>query len=67
MRLSFTSQRGKNAGLTRDVDEEEQRDLALRAQLDEVRRLECGLREEDAVVRNDPYGVTVNVGKTLDC
>jgi hypothetical protein len=32
----------------------EQRHLAARAELDEVRRLERGLREEDAVVRDDP-------------
>src|SRR5512145_661823 len=37
-----------------DVLEEDQRDAALVAQLDEVGALEAGLAEEDAVVRDDP-------------
>ena len=37
----------------RDVLQEEERDSALPAQLDEVRALERRLREEDAVVRDD--------------
>ena len=47
------------------VHEEEQRDLALRAKLDKVRRLERRLREEDAVVGDYAYGVAVYVGEAL--
>ena len=47
------------------VHEEEQRDLALRAELDEVRCLERRLGEEDAVVGDYAHGVAVYVGEAL--
>jgi hypothetical protein len=51
--------------VTGDVHEEEQRDLALRAQLDEVGRLERRRREEYAVVRYDTHGEAVDVCEPL--
>ena len=48
-----------------DVDEEEERHAALRAELDEVRRLERRLREQDPVVRHDPDRVAVDVREAL--
>ena len=48
-----------------DVYKEKQRDLALRAQLDKVRRLECRRREKDAIVRDDTHGKTVDVCESL--
>lgn len=57
---------GKGSGRrTCDVDKEEQRDLALRAQLDEVRRLQRGRREQDPVVRDDAHFVPVDVRESL--
>ena len=49
-----------------DVLEEQQRDAALVAQLDEVRGLEGGLGEEDPVVGDDPDRVAVDVGEAGD-
>ena len=51
--------------VARDVYEEEKRDAPLRAQLDEVRRFERGLREEDPVVPDDPDRVAVDVCEAL--
>jgi hypothetical protein len=51
--------------IPRDIYEKEQRDLALRAQLDEMRRLECRGREQDAVIRDDTHGEAVNMRETL--
>lgn len=51
--------------VTGDVHEEEQRDLALRTQLDEVGRLERRRREEDAVVCHDTHGEAVDVCEPL--
>jgi len=52
--------------VTGDVHEEEQRDLALRAQLDKVGRLERRRREEYAVVRYDTHGEAVDVCEPLN-
>ena len=49
-----------------DVLQEHQRDLALRAQLDEVRALLRRLREEDAVVGHDAHRHALDVGKARD-
>lgn len=49
-----------------NVYEKEQRDLALRAQLDKMRRLECRRREQDPIIRYDTHGKAVNVCKTLE-
>jgi hypothetical protein len=43
--------------------QEDERCLALPAQLDEMGCLECALREEDAVVGNDARGITHDMGK----
>lgn len=49
-----------------DVYEKEQRDLALRAQLDEMRRLQSRRREQNAIVCNDTHGKAMDVCKTLE-
>ena len=49
----------------RDVDEEKERDLALRTELDEVRCLQCRLGEENAVVAHDAHRIAVNVSESL--
>jgi hypothetical protein len=49
-----------------DVLQEDQRDLALAAQLDEVRALVGALREQDAVVGDDAHGHAFDVGKAGD-
>ena len=49
-----------------DVLQEHQRDAALVAQLDEVRALERGLAEQDAVVGDDPDLVAVDPGEPAD-
>ena len=46
-----------------DVLQEDQRDLALVAQFDEVRALQRRLREQDAVVRDDPDRVSPEMGE----
>ena len=46
-----------------DVLQEDERDAALRAELDEVRALEGGLGEEDAVVGEDADAVAVDAGE----
>lgn len=51
--------------ISRDVDKEKQRDLALRAQLDEMRRLKRRRREKDAIVRDDTHGKAVDVCEPL--
>jgi len=48
-----------------NIYEKEQRDLALRTQLDEMRRLECRRREQYAVVRDNTHGEAVDVCKPL--
>ena len=48
-----------------DVHKEQERDLPLRAQLDEVRRFQRGLGEEDAVVRNYADRVAVDMCEAL--
>jgi hypothetical protein len=48
-----------------DVYEKEQRDRALRAELDEMGRLERRRREEDAVIRDDAHGKPVDVCEPL--
>ncbi len=49
-----------------DVYEKEQRNLALRAQLDKMCRLECRRREQDPIIRDDSHRVAVDVCKTLE-
>ena len=49
-----------------DVLEEDQRDLALRGELDEVGALERRRAEQDAVVGDDPDRVAVDVGEAGD-
>ncbi len=49
-----------------DVLQEQQRDFALVAQLDEVRALEGGLAEQHAVVRHDAHRVAVQPGGAGD-
>src|SRR5688572_12305556 len=49
-----------------DVLQEEERDAALAGELDEVRALERGLGEEDAVVREDAHRTAVNVREPGD-
>ena len=49
-----------------DVLQEQQRDLPAVAQLDEVRALERGLGEQDAVVRDDPDRMAVQPGEAGD-
>jgi hypothetical protein len=51
--------------ITCDVYKKEQRDRALRAELDEMGRLECRRREEDSVIRDDAHGKTVDMCKSL--
>ena len=60
-----TKTKGKSKATGADVDEEEERHAALRAELDEVRRLERRLREQDPVVRHDPDRVAVDVREAL--
>ncbi len=48
-----------------NIYEEEQWDRTLRAELDEVGRLKRRRREENAVVRDNAHGKTVNVCETL--
>ncbi len=48
---------------TGDVLEEDERDVALGAELDEVGALERRLAEEHAVVRHNAHGVPVDVRK----
>lgn len=48
-----------------DVLEEQERDIALRAQLNEVGAFEGGGGEEDAVVGEDTDGVAVNFRESL--
>lgn len=48
-----------------DVYKEKQRDSALRAQLDEVRRLKRRRREKDTVVRDNTHGKAVDVCEPL--
>jgi len=50
---------------TGDIDEENQRDAALRAQFDEVGSLERRWREENAVVCDDAALVSVDVREAL--
>jgi len=49
-----------------DVYEKEQRNLALRTQLNEMRRLECRRREQYAIIRDDSHGIAVDVCKALE-
>lgn len=49
---------------TTNVLEEDERDVALGAELDEVRALETGFAEEDAVVADDPHAIAVDAGET---
>src|SRR5690606_914657 len=49
-----------------DVLQEQQRDVALAAQLDEVRAFLRGFAEQDAVVGDDADRVAVDVGKAGD-
>lgn len=51
--------------VTCHINEEEQRYLALRAQLYEMCRLQRRLREQDAVIGHNANGVAVNVSKPL--
>ena len=48
-----------------DVYKEKQRDVALRAQLDEVRRLKRRRREKDTIVRDNTHGKAVDVCEPL--
>jgi hypothetical protein len=48
-----------------DVYKKEQRDRALRAELDEMGRLERRRREENAVIRDNANGETVDVCEPL--
>ena len=48
-----------------DVHEEQEGDLALRAQLDEVRGFHGGLGEQDAVVGDDADGVAMDECEAL--
>src|SRR5439155_1218257 len=64
---------GDTAGLVlltdheaRDVLQEHERDLALVAELDEVRRLQRGLAEEDAVVRDDAHTESLDARESAD-
>ena len=50
----------------RDVLQEHERDAALRAQLDEVRALLRRLREQDAVVGDDPDRIAVQMREARD-
>ena len=56
---------GKERIRTGDIDQEQEGNLALAAQLDEVCGFERAGREEDAVVRDDANGVAMNVGEAL--
>ena len=49
-----------------DVLQEDQRDVALAAQRDEVRAFERRLREEDAVVGEDPDRIAPDPGEAAD-
>src|SRR5690606_41535575 len=49
-----------------DLLEENQRDAALRAQLYEVSTLLRRLREQDAVVADDPHRVAPDAGEAAD-
>ena len=49
-----------------DVLQEHERDAAAVAELDEVRALLRGLREQDAVVGDDADRVAVDVGEAAD-
>src|SRR5207249_4517918 len=49
-----------------NVLQEYQRDLALAAKLDEMRRLQRRLGEENAVVGDDPDRITPDAGETAD-
>ena len=51
--------------VTGDVYKKEQRDRALRAELDEMGRLERRRREKDAVIRDNANGETVDVCEPL--
>ena len=51
---------------TGDVLEEDQGNTALRAELNEVRALQSGRAEEDAVVGHDADAVAVDLGETSD-
>src|SRR4029453_12299378 len=49
-----------------DVLQEHQRNIALVAQFDEVRALECGLGEQYAVVRDDPDRIAIYMAEAAD-
>src|SRR5207247_9628186 len=49
-----------------DVLEEDERQLALARELDEVRALLCGLREQDAVVGENPDREALDVRPAAD-
>ena len=49
-----------------DVLQEQQRDVALAAQLDEMRALQRGLAEQDAVIGHDPDGHAVQMREAAD-
>ena len=49
-----------------DVLQEDQRDVALAAQLDEVGALQRALREEDAVVGDDADGIAHDPREAAD-
>ena len=49
-----------------DVLQEHQRDVALVAQLDEVRALQRAFGEQDAVVGDDADRIAVDVGEAAD-
>ncbi len=46
-----------------DVLQEQQRNVPLIAQLDEMRSLERGLREQHAIVPQDPDGIAMHARK----
>lgn len=48
-----------------DINEEKERNLALRAQLDEVCGFECAGREQDSIVCYNAHWVTVDVSESL--
>ncbi len=49
-----------------DVLQEQQRDVALVAQLDEVRALDRGFGEDRPVIADDPNGKPMDIGGAAD-
>src|SRR6202043_1142848 len=48
----------------RDVLQEDERDAALRAELDEMRALERAFREQNAVIGDDADGIAPDAGES---